>query len=176
LQQEAQDEKLKANEIIKGNKQTIQSYEQKYIDMQNTICERDGMVYRGEGTTRKLKDDLEGLFRDMCSLVQIYQRNESQQELQKHKNIEAIKTIKHKFIAEYWRNEGLTSKIRNIEEESEKLYRKLGKYKERLEQEREVRRQVQERGKDEKYRRKRNEPVSYLNSLHKSATSNMYSP
>lgn len=173
LEQEVRDEKVKADEIVneaQANREEIQSYGQKCDDMQNSIDERDDMISRVEDTNQKLQDNLEDLFADMCSLAQMYQHNENQEESQKLKKNEAIEAVKQKLAAERRSNEGMASKIADIEEENEKLYRKLGKYKDRLEEERKGRREEQERKKEEEHRRKRNGPVSYLNSLHTSTT------
>ena len=173
LEQEVRDEKVKADEILseaQANREEIQSYEEKCEDMQNSIEGRDDMISRVEDTNQKLQDNLEDLFADMCSLAQMYQHNEHQEESQKLKKSEAIEAVKQKLAVERRSNEGLTSKMADIEEENEKLYRKLGKYKEKLEEERKARREEQERKKEEEHRRKRNGPVSYLNSLHTSTT------
>jgi chromosome segregation ATPase len=138
--------------------------------MTNSIEERDDMISRVEDTNQKLQDNLEDLFADMCSLAQMYRHNENQEESQKLKNSEAIEAVKQKLASERRNNEGLTSKIAGLEEENEKLYRKLGKYKDKLEEERKGRREEHERKKEEEHRRKRNGPVSYLNSLHTCTT------
>ena len=173
LEQEVRDEKVKADEIrseAQANREEIESYEEKCEDMTNSIEERDDMISRVEDTNQKLQDNLEDLFADMCSLAQMYRHNENQEESQKLKNSEAIEAVKQKLASERRNNEGLTSKIAGLEEENEKLYRKLGKYKDKLEEERKGRREEHERKKEEEHRRKRNGPVSYLNSLHTCTT------
>jgi hypothetical protein len=173
LQQEVKDERVKADEVVKeaqAGQEAIQSYEEKCDDMQNAIDERDDAISRVEDTNEKLQDNLEDLFADMCSLSQMYQHNEKQQESQKLKNGEAIEAVNQKLATERQNNKELSSKIEDIEEENEKLYRKLEKYKDRLQQERKDRREEQERKKEAEHRRKRNGPVSYLNSLHASSS------
>ena len=53
--------------------------------MQNIIDERDDMISRAEDTNQNLQGNLEDLFADMCSLAQIYQHKEKQEESQKYK-------------------------------------------------------------------------------------------
>eukprot|EP00534_Pseudo-nitzschia_fraudulenta_P017651 CAMPEP_0201264104 /NCGR_PEP_ID=MMETSP0853-20130426/7782_1 /ASSEMBLY_ACC=CAM_ASM_000640 /TAXON_ID=183588 /ORGANISM="Pseudo-nitzschia fraudulenta, Strain WWA7" /LENGTH=390 /DNA_ID=CAMNT_0047567899 /DNA_START=122 /DNA_END=1294 /DNA_ORIENTATION=+ len=176
LQTAVEVEKSKANDAvneIEANQEAIKSFQKKFDNFQHVIHERDGMISSVEETNRKLHGNLEDLFADMCSLAQMYEHNENQAESHKHQNTEAIEAVNQKLTKELKRNEKLTLKVADIEEENEKLYRKLGKYKERLEQERKGRREDQEKKKEEDHRRKRNGPVSYLNSLHTSTTSDM---
>ena len=178
LKQEVQNEKSKANEILnkaQANKEEIRSYEEKYRDMQRGLDDKEDIISQAEHTNLKLQDNLEDLFADMVSLAQIFKHNEDQEESNKQNNNEAIESMNQKLVLELKKNEELGSKMKNIQEENEKLYRKLAKYKERLEQELKGRREEHEKKKEEVHRKKRNGPVSYLNSLHTSTTSEMSS-
>ena len=177
LKQQVQDEKAKAEEIVnkaEANRETIQSFEEKCDDLQTAIEEREDVISRVEDTNQNLQDNLEDLFADMCSLAQIYQHNENQEESQKLKSSKEMEALNQKLAQERRSNKEFTSKIVDIEEENEKLYRKLGKYKDRLEQERRGRREELDRRKEEEQKRKRNGPVSYLNSLHTSSSSSAF--
>jgi hypothetical protein len=171
LKQEVQDEKAKANEIlneVEANREEKRSYEEKYRDMQRGIDEREDVISQADDTNHKLQDNLEDLFADMVSLTQIFKHNEDQEESNKQKNNEAIESANQKLVLESQRN-------KDLKEENEKLYRKLAKYKERLEQERKGRREEHEQKKEDDNRKKRSGPVSYLNSLHTSTTSDVSS-
>ncbi len=173
LQQQVRDEKAKAAEIAdkaQANQETIQSLQEKCENMQTAIEERDNRIVRSEGNNQNLHDNLEDLFADMCSLAQMYQHQESNEESQQMEHHGALEALNQKLTRERKSNQELNSQMTEIREENEKLYRKLGKYKERLEEERNARKQDQDRAKEEEHRRKRNGPVSYLNSLHTSST------
>ena len=175
LQQQIHDEKAKAQEVkneLEGNRGVIQLYEEKCDDLQTAIEEREDEITRAEDANQNLQENLEDLFADMCSLAQIHQHSENQETSQKAKHNEAMESLNQKLAREQKNKQELKDKMSDIEEENEKLYRKLGKYKERLEQERNGRREEQERRKEEDHRRKRNGPVSYLNSLHNSTSIN----
>ena len=75
-----------------------------------------------------------------------------------------IEAAGRKLRREEERNRELAGAVDQQRHENEKLCRKLAKYKERLEDERRQRQ-------DEASRRKRNGPVSYINQLHQTATS-----
>ena len=175
LQQQIHDEKAKAEEVkneLEGNRGVIQLYEEKCDDLQTAIEEREDEIARAEDANQNLQENLEDLFADMCSLAQIHQHSENQENSQKLKHNEAMESLNQKLAREQKSKQELKDKMSDIEEENEKLYRKLGKYKERLEQERNGRREEQERRREEDHRRKRNGPVSYLNSLHNSTSIN----
>jgi len=176
LQQELQIEKAKANEIvqeIETNRDAIRSFEEKCDVMQNAIDEKKDGISRMEDTNHRLQSNLEDLFADMCSLAQICQHKEAQEESQKQNNTAVIEAMNQKLTVERRQNEELGSKMKDVQDENDKLYRKLAKYKERLEQERNERRDEQNKRKEEEHRRKRSGPVSYLNSLHTSTASDM---
>jgi len=176
LQQELNDEKAKSNEIaqkIEANRDAIVLYEEKCGDMQNFIDEKEETISRMGDTNHRLQSDLEDLFADMCSLAQIYQHKETQDESKKQLNTEAIDAVNEKLEVERRRNEELSAKMKDLQEENDKLYRKLAKYKERLEQECNAKREDQKRKREEEQRRKRSGPVSYLNSLHSSSSSDV---
>ena len=171
LQQQVQDEMAKAEEILKNShsdRETIQSLELKCDNLQNDMEERENRISSVEDTNHNLQDNLEDLFADMCSLTQIYQHQEATGESQKAQHHEAFDSVKQKLVSERKSNQELSSQMAEIQQENEKIYRKLGKYKERLEEERNARKQ--DRQKEEEHRRKRNGPVSYLNSLHNSTS------
>eukprot|EP00536_Pseudo-nitzschia_multiseries_P001266 jgi/Psemu1/250383/estExt_Genewise1Plus.C_150155 len=176
LQQELKDEKAKSNEIaqkVEANRDAIVSFEEKCGDMQNIIDEKEDAISRMDDKNHRLQNDLEDLFADMCSLAQIHKHKETEEESQKKMNTAAIDAVNEELTVERRRNEELSSKMKDIKEENDKLYRKLAKYKERLEQERNERREEQSRRREEDHRRKRSGPVSYLNSLHESSSSDV---
>ena len=178
LKNEVNHEKSKTNEImneLQSNRVDIRSYEEKYRHMEKGMHERDDIISQSEDNNHKLQDNLEDLFADMVSLAQIFKQNEDQEESNKQKNYEAAESLNQKLLSECEKNDALNSKMKNMQEENDKLYRKLAKYKERLEQERNDRRHEHEKKKEEDHRKKRNGPVSYLNSLHTSTTSEMSS-
>ncbi len=171
LQQQVHDEMAKAEEILKNahsDRETIQSLQQKCDNLQNVMEERENRISSVEDTNHNLQYNLEDLFADMCSLAQIYQHQEATEESQKAQHQEALDSVKQKLVSERKSNQALSSQMDELQQENEKLYRKLGKYKERLEEERNARKQ--DRQKEEEHRRKRNGPVSYLNSLHNSTS------
>ena len=171
IKQEVQDERAKADEIlneIEANREEKRSFEEKCREMQRGIDERENVISQADDTNHKLQDNLEDLFADMVSLTQIFKHNEDQEESNKQKNNDAIESANQKLVLESQRN-------KDLKEENEKLYRKLAKYKERLEQERKGRQEEHKQRKEEDNRKKRSGPVSYLNSLHTSTTSEVSS-
>jgi chromosome segregation ATPase len=174
LQQEVIDEKSKSKELsdeVRANREEIVSFSEKYEALKKEINDRETIISEVEGTNHHLQDNLEDLFADMCTLAQMYQHNEHQAASQEEQRRRAVKEVNVELISERKKNEELDSKLKGLQDENDKLYRKLGKYKERLEQERKERRDEQENRKEEENRRKRNGPVSYLNSLHSSTVS-----
>ncbi|KAG7368710.1 hypothetical protein IV203_031453 [Nitzschia inconspicua] len=171
LQRQLEEEKSKSSELsdrVTIANERVGSYEKNNRTMQEILNEREVVITRVSDSNHQLHDNLEDLFADMCSLSQIYQQNEQAAETQMQKTLEAADEANKKLDAERKVNVELGNKVKSLEEENDKLYRKLAKYKERLEQERKDRRDEHEQRKQTDNHRKRNGPVSYLNSLHTS--------
>ncbi|KAG7348035.1 hypothetical protein IV203_016740 [Nitzschia inconspicua] len=171
LQRQLEEEKSKSSELsdrITIANERVESYEKNHRTMQEILNEREVAITRVSDSNHQLHDNLEDLFADMCSLSQIYQQNEQSAETQMQKTLEAVDEANKKLDAERKVNAELGNKVKSLEEENDKLNRKLAKYKERLEQERKDRRDEHEQRKQTDNHRKRNGPVSYLNSLHTS--------
>jgi hypothetical protein len=169
LRRQLDEENEKSREFSKklqiANKQ-MESFEKNNRNMQEAVCEREDVISRVKDSNHRLHDNLEDLFADMCSLSQIFQENEEMMKTQKHKSRQEADEAIAKMETERTRSVELGSKVKSLEVENDKLYRKLAKYKERLEQERKERRDEHEQRKEAENRKRRTGPVSYLNSLH----------
>jgi len=128
------------------------------------IQQRDDAIAELEGSNENLRRDLEELFADMVSLSQVYRHNESEQHSWKERMEKEKRGFLSKLDQEREKNIEMSATLDQVRQENEKLYKKLAKYKDRLESERQERR-------DTSYRQKRNGPVSYMNSLHTSTVS-----
>jgi hypothetical protein len=174
LNQQVNDEKIKASELLEETRisqDELETFREQHQALQRDIHDREQVISHVLATNHQLQNNIEDLLADMCSLAQIYQHNESQSDAIERKNVEAIQEVNIKLEYERNRNEHMDEKIQGLQEENDKLFRKLAKYKERLVQERKERKQEHEQRREEEHRRKRNGPVSYLNSLHTSTLS-----
>lgn len=168
LQRAVQDEKDNAANLVQEVEDTrnrIQSIDAKYTEMRQTLSERNRAVSEAHATTDRLQDNLEDLFADMCNLAQILDHNEGQISAERQKRVAATEQAEQKLRVERERNKELDATVEALQKDNDKLKRKLGKYRERLEQE------IKSRRDEEEHRRKRNGPVSYINSLHTSTLS-----
>jgi hypothetical protein len=150
---------------VDAHRDEIRSYVVRFDELQNHLEVNEKIVATTEAVKNNLHENLEDLFADMVSITQMYQHNESQHASEKKKFEASVSDVTVRLQLEKERNDELGKTIHDLQEENEKLYRKLGKYKERLELERKDRLEADER------RRKRNGPVSYFNSLHDTTTS-----
>lgn len=167
FRRQVNEEEAKSNELaeeIYSKTEELESLDRRHHELEAEIHLRDETISDVEGTNGKLQQDLEDLFADMVSLTQIYQCKESEEAANKEKNNKSLKAIDGKLKLERQSNEEMTENMEGLRRENEKLYKKLAKYKERLEEERRERQ-------EESHRRKRNGPVSYINQLHQSSIS-----
>ena len=167
-------EKVKGySDELSSNRQEMESFSEARRSLQNALRQSENNVLQEQEFNQELHSNLEDLFADMCSLAQIHQHSgnlvESAEEKAKHE----IAAANEKLDTERKKSSKLDDKVKLLEEENDKLYRKLAKYKERLEQERKERKEEEEQRRDAEHRRKRNGPVSYLNSLHTSNISDV---
>jgi hypothetical protein len=99
----------------------------------------------------------------MVSLTQIDQVKEKEEATKKESADSAIHRITSKFNSERKKNKSLVEREQTLLQENEKLFKKLTKYRERLKEERQERQEQMDR-------RKKHNPVSYINQLHQSGT------
>ncbi len=160
-------ERTRARELeeeVQSKNQKLDTLFRKNEALEDDIQERDRTINECEAANENLRDNLEELFADMVSMATIYEAKEDEVvKLQRQHHVDIEKT-ESKLRRELERNGELTSTVDQLRLENDKLYRKLAKYKERLEDERRERQ-------DEATRRKRNGPVSYMNQLHQSNSS-----
>jgi regulator of replication initiation timing len=176
LRQQVDGEKEKNQDIsnkLRVAHAQIESNEQKFLTLSEVVNQRENVIKRVEDSNHQLHENLEDLFADMCSLSEVFQQLEDHAHSQNQKSRGEVRAMKQKLEAEQRTRAELDSKVKILVEENDKLNRKLAKYKERLEQERKERHQEQERRNEVDYQRKRNGPVSYLNSLHSSSAFDM---
>lgn len=112
----------------------------------------------------KLQDDLEETFAQLSFLAQAYQSKEDEVFAIVEKKDQAVQEARRHADSERRRNDELESNERHLRFENDRLTKKLTRAKEKLEEERNLRH-------DEAERRKRHAPVSYINQLHTSTTS-----
>lgn len=129
----------------------------------HNILEGEVSYFRDDN--KNLLNNLEDLFADMISLAQVYQHLEKEKDSSVAKGTKDLDDLRQKFSKERGRNCELEEKVSTLKTENEKLFRKLAKYKDRLEEEQRSR-------EEEKQRRKRSGPVSYINQLHESSSRN----
>lgn len=179
LRRQVDEERAVASELS-GRMDTanarINLFEKNNRTMHQAVNEREDVITRVKDSNHQLHNNLEDLFADMCSLSQIYQQTEEVAETYKLKSASEAEKMSMELDAERTRTSELGSKMKSLEEENDKLYRKLAKYKERLEQERKERIEEHEQRKDIENRKRRTGPVSYLNSLHTSNISDNNAP
>jgi hypothetical protein len=176
LQEQLDEEKTKTKNLadqIHSKQEEMESFTATLRSLQNALHQSESNVVQEQGFNRELHSNLEDLFADMCSLAQIHQYSGDLVEATEKKAQEDIAVANEKLESERKKTSKLDDKVRLLEEENDKLYRKLAKYKDRLEQERKERKEELERRKEVEHRRKRNGPVSYLNSLHTSNISDV---
>jgi hypothetical protein len=167
LSRQISQEEAKASELaeeLHSQTEKLDSLFRTRQELEEEIHSRDQIISDIEGANGKLQEDLEDLFADMVSLTQIYQSKEKEEAYNKEKNGKAIEEVNGHLRLERQKIEELSETMEQIRRENDKLYKKLAKYKERLEEERRDRQ-------DEASRRKRNGPVSYINQLHQSTAS-----
>jgi hypothetical protein len=133
-------------------------------ELEDELRDRNQAVEDFETTNETLRDNLEELFADMVCLTKIYEAKESEAANLQRNRYDEMEEAGRKLRREEERNEELSSTLDQLRHENDKLYKKLAKYKERLEDERRERQ-------EEANRRKRNGPVSYINQLHQSTAS-----
>ena len=111
-----------------------------------------------------LQDDLEATFANLSLLAQAYQIKEEEVFAMVEQKDKAVQEARRQADAERRRNEELEQTERHLQFENDRLTKKLARAKEKLQEERQERH-------DEAERRKRHGPVSYINQLHTSTTS-----
>lgn len=119
-----------------------------------------------EDENRSLKKNLEDLFADMVSMAQIYEFQEKERHSCSEASKRKVEDLGGKLNAEREKNRVMAESLNSLGVENDKLLRKVERYRERLEHERRER-------EDEKQRRKRSGPVSYINQLHDSQRSSL---
>ena len=167
LRRQVNEEEAKTNELaeeMNSKTEELESLDRRYHELETEIHLRDESLSEVNGANGKLQQDLEDLFADMVSFARIYQAKESEEAASKEKLKKSLDELNKKLRRELQNNEGVAEKMDSLRLENEKLYRKLGKYKDRLQEERQER-------EEEAHRRKRNGPVSYINQLHQSSVS-----
>ncbi|KAL3920676.1 MAG: hypothetical protein SGILL_003138 [Bacillariaceae sp.] len=171
LQQQLEEEKTRTKGLsdqVDTNQKEMESFSETHRSLQKALKDSEQSVVREQEYNRELHNNLEDLFADMCSLAQMYQHSGDSAESIEKKARQEIDEANKKLDSERKKNSELGTKFKLLEEECDKVYRKLAKYKEQLKQERNERKEEQEQRKEAAHRRKRNGPVSYLNSLHNS--------
>ena len=133
-------------------------------DLEVEIHERDQAIENYEAANENLRDNLEELFGDMVSLSTVYEAKEKEVVKLRRNHHDEVEESNQKLRREQEQNEELASTVDQLRQENDKLYKKVAKYKERLEDERRERQ-------EEASRRKKNGPVSYINQLHQSTSS-----
>jgi chromosome segregation ATPase len=112
----------------------------------------------------KLQEDLEETFAQLSFLAQVYQSKEDEISAIVEKKDQAVQEARRHADSERRRNNELEANERHLQFENDRLTKKLTRAKEKLEEERNQRHEEAER-------RKRHAPVSYINQLHTSTTS-----
>lgn len=162
-----EEEETRAKELhdkVSSHHETLDSLHQ---SRQQLECELQGRVEalkELEATNENLKDSLEELFSDMVSFATVYEAKESEVVMMHRNHQDELEEAHQNLRREKNRSEELERAQEELQEMNERLLRKLEKYKQRLEYER--------RGREEELvRRKRSGPVSYINQLHQSTSS-----
>eukprot|EP00980_Cylindrotheca_fusiformis_P006607 scaffold1390_cov138-Cylindrotheca_fusiformis.AAC.10 len=124
----------------------------------------EGEVAFHKSSNKQTLANLEDLFSDMVRLTQIYQFQEKEWNSLSKENKGTVEKLESNLNSEKMKSKEMADTLDSLRSENEKLYRKVEKYKDRLERERQER-------EDEKLRRKRNNPLSYMNQLHESQRS-----
>lgn len=117
-----------------------------------------------------LRESLESLFGDMVRLAQLYVVKEEEEVTHKQISNTRIEKLKRRLEEERQRNAEMEERDKINQYENEVLSQKYAKARERLEKERD------DRMKEADQRRKRAGPVSYINQLHNSSTSERSNP
>lgn len=151
-------------EELHNQKKELETTLRKSQSLETEVHEFNRMIENGKTENSRLRRDLEDLFSDMVSLVTIYEAKEKEVVSVQKSSDGALEAINSKLHYERDRNEELSAKTDQLRSENDKLYRKLAKYRERLEEERRERQ-------EQAVKRKRNGPVSYINQLHNSVAS-----
>ncbi|CAJ1936443.1 unnamed protein product [Cylindrotheca closterium] len=151
------DESIKCSEL--SDQITGMSNEMETLRGRHSELEGEASFFRDDNAN--LLNNLEDLFADMISLAQVYQHLETEKNSSVERSTRDLDALRKKLSNESGRNFELEEKVSTLKTENEKLFRKLAKYKDRLEEERRSR-------EEEKQRRKRSGPVSYINQLHES--------
>lgn len=132
--------------------------------LEDELEERRLTIEGAESTNETLRENLEDLFADMVSLCTVYEAQESEiSTIRRHHRGELDK-MQQNLQHEQERHVQLRRAHDVTQEANDKLWRKVEKYKQRLEDERRDR-------EEESIRRKRSGPVSYINQLHQSTSS-----
>ena len=166
LRQQCGEEIAKSTEIaeeLEARNEELGSMERRSSELEQEIHARDEETSQVQEINGKLQDNLEDLFADMVSLTQIYQVKEKEEATTKETADGAMQEITNKLNSERKKNEELAEREHTLLQENEKLFKKLTKYKERLVEERRERQEQTDR-------RKKQNPVSYINQLHQSGT------
>jgi hypothetical protein len=166
LRRQCGEEIAKSTEIaeeLEARNEELKTMERRSSELEEEIHARDEEISQVQDDNGKLQDNLEDLFADMVSLTQIYQVKEKEESTTKESVDSAMHEITNKLNSERKKNKEMAEKEQTLLQENEKLFKKLTKYKERLEEERRERQEQTDR-------RKKNNPVSYINQLHQSGT------
>ena len=167
LSRQIAQEESKASELaeeLQLQGERLDTLAQTKQELEEEIHTRDQGINDLEQDKGKLQYDLEELFANMVSMGQIFQHKENDDVNEKERNDRAIKELQERLASEEHKNDSKSVEVNELREENDKLYKKLAKYKDRLEKERQDRQ-------EEANRRKRNGPVSYINQLHTSSAS-----
>lgn len=154
------EETTKSNEL----EERLSATSEEIDSLRGRKSELEGEVDYFKDDNKHLLNNLEDLFADMVSMAQIHKFEKKEHNSSSEKRKGEVEELSGKLRSERTRNKEITESLKSLRAENEKLFRKVAKYKETLEQERSQRH-------DEKQRRKQSGPVSYINQLHDSQRS-----
>lgn len=148
-----------------GNiKNRLQMVEGEHSSTRSRLSENQAALNETKVAYTKLHDDLEETFSQLSLLAQAYQTKEDEIARIVEKKDRAIQEARRSADSESRRNDELEANQRHLQFENDRLVKKLQRAKEKLENERNQRY-------EESQQRKQRGPVSYINQLHSSTTS-----
>jgi myosin protein heavy chain len=165
-EKEASDQK-KANEVaqlrlkVEDAQMQVSEKADQVATVEKQLDEKDSQLQHASQAHGELQEELESAYEKLVTLAQIYEIKEEETEETSRKMDRDVRNSRRKLEHEIRRNEELEEDNTKLQRDSERLGKKLERAKERLQNE------LQDRA-DEKERRKRTGPISYINQLHTS--------
>jgi hypothetical protein len=149
---------------LQSTKSSLDAVNQQEKQMRLRLKSQEDSIGIIEHANAGMRDSLESLFGDLSGLAQLYELKEKEINSIREQESASIIKLRRKVDSQRALYAELQERYRTSEDQNEMLSRKYARAREKLEKEREERARTMER-------RKKNDPVSYLNHPHESTVS-----